>query len=395
MEGHDGTSIDWDQCLLAVVAHFRGEPNRRLSLPERGELRWGAKGSLVVRIAPSPAAGAFYDFEADVGGGVLAFLRHEAGMDKGNALRWLREQGLIPPSSRPPGRAPTGRAAESGRTPRSTSADSRGFDSEAYGRRLWQQSEAVPAGTDHPSRLWIAARTLWRPECQLPDAVRWLPADTRHQGAGSLIVPLAPLSAWSDAWPCVPAPAAIHTVAIDARGQKSSDRAVESGGRDKRFYGSARGTVFLIGNPLLSEAQGPVRIAEGLADGLALASRFEGPVLSALGTPARLARDDALVKALAISPSGVVIHADADGEGGPGPRAAAALRLAVNRAGGTARAVTVRDGKDAADQARQMPFEDLHEAWQDYARTLEEMYSTWPRWEIARQAAIATQHEEE
>ena len=382
MQGHDGTSIDWDQCLLAAVTHFRGEPNPRLSSPQRGELRWGARGSLAVRISPSPAAGAFYDFEADVGGGVLAFLRHEAGMDKGSALRWLREQGLIPPSSKPPGRAPTGR---------STSADSQGRDSEAYGRCLWQQSEAVPAGPAHPSRLWMAARTLWRPERQLPDAVRWLPADTRHQGVGSLIVPLAPLPAWSDAWPEIPVPTAIHTVAIDARGQKSVDRA--AGGLGKRSHGPMSGSIFLIGSPLLSESQGPVRVCEGLADALAVASRFAGPVISGLGTPARLARDNGLVQALAAAPHGVVIYADND-TGGTGQRAAASLRLAVNSRGGNARAVVVRDGKDPADQSKRLPFGPLHEAWQDYARTLEEMHPAWPIWEIYRQADIATQQED-
>ena len=393
MQRHDGTSIDWEQCLLAAANHFRGESNPRLSSPQRGELRWGARGSLAVRLSPSPAAGAFYDFEADVGGGVLAFLRHEAGMDKGSALRWLREQGLISPSSRPPGRAPTGRAAESGRTPRSTSADSQGRDSEAYGRRLWQQSEAVPAGPAHPSRLWMAARTLWRPECQLPDAVRWLPADTRHQGAGSLIVPLAPLSAWQDSWPSVLVPIAFHTVAIDDQGQKSADRSVESGGQPKRSYGAMAGSIFLIGNPHISESRAPVQVCEGLADALAVAARFEGPVISGLGTPARLARDNGLVQALAAAPHGVVIYADNDA-GGTGQRAAAALRLAVNSRGGNARAVVVRDGKDPADQSKRLPFGPLHEAWQDYARTLEDMHPAWPIWEIYRQADIATQQED-
>ena len=227
------------------------------------------------------------------------------------------------------------------------------------------------------------------PRFPLPDAVRWLPPGPRHQGAGSITAALAPLSAWQDAWPDAPVPTAVHLVAIDAQGKPSIDRKEAEGGIPKRDHGPVQGAVFLIGNPAISQTQKPVRICEGMADALSLGARFEGPILAGFSTPARLARDEVLVQALAAAPYGIVIHADADGEGGPGPRAAAALRLAIKVRGGTARAVTVRDGKDPADQSRQMPFEDLPETWADYAQTLRRMCPTWPRWEIARVSAIA------
>ena len=40
----------------------------------------------------------------------------------------------------------------------------------------------------------------------------------------------------------------------------------------------------LLGNPVLADAYGPVRVAEGLADALPLASRFERSAVALLGT---------------------------------------------------------------------------------------------------------------
>ena len=146
-------------------------------------------------------------------------------------------------------------------------------------------------------------------------------------------------------------------------------------------------------HPGLSDTRGStasVRIIEGLADGLALASRFEGPVIAGIGTPARLANDAAFVAWLAKAPHGVVIHADADE---PGQKAARSLRRALQGVGISVRAVLPPEGmgKDSADIAGSNPFPPLSESWPDCAKTLQEMHPSWPRWEGARQASIATE----
>ena len=395
MQQYGDTSVDWGQCIVDAARHFRGEPNPRLGSPRRGMLRWGSGGSLVVYTHPSSMAGTFCDFEATRGGGVLTFLQHEAGMDRSQALAWLRERGLMPPSGRPPGRSPPSGVSERRQPSRPSSTAGRARDTTADALRLWTRSAPVPGTPEHPARLWLAHRHLWRSEFPLPGAVRWLDAGPRHQGAGSLIAMLAPLSDWEVAWPDVPAsPTAVHTVAVDARGYPSLDRAARDGGLGKRSLGEVRGSICVIGYPALADAVSPIRICEGLADALVLAARFEGPIVAALGTPARLATDAPLVRALAATPPGVVIHADHD-QSGTGQRAASSLRLAVQAAGGTARVVHVRDGKDPADQGTKCPFPALEEGWISYAQTLREMYSTWPRSEIARQADIATQRQQE
>ena len=237
----------------------------------------------------------------------------------------------------------------------------------------------------------------------MPSSVRWISAKNPqfrglHQGVGSIVVLMAAPSAWEGACPGLPEPAAVHLVSIDGDGMPALDRpenhtrrdANPSPGLDKRVYGSTTGTVAIIGNPALEEANGPVRIIEGLADGLALAARFEGPVIAALGTPARLANDSNLVTWLARAPQGVVIHADADD---PGQNAARALRRAFRDAGAQVRAVLPPkgSGKDCADIARNTPFPPLSGLWADYAAKLRTMHPTWPRWEIARQSSITTE----
>jgi 5S rRNA maturation endonuclease (ribonuclease M5) len=167
---------------------------------------------------------------------------------------------------------------------------------------------------------------------------------------------MAPPPAWEGNWPELPELAAVHLVSIDAEGRPALDRPADhvaregkpSQGLSKRFYGSTTGTVVILGCPILEEVTASVRIIEGLADGLALAARFEGPVIAGIGTPARLAKDAAIVAWLAKAPHGVVIHADADE---PGQKAARSLRRALQDAGISVRVVLPPEGmgKDSAD----------------------------------------------
>ena len=207
----------------------------------------------------------------------------------------------------------------------------------------------------------------------------------------------APPTAWVNAWPQLPPPAAVMLVHVDAGGQPALDRPAESDGLPKRTFGRARGAVLIIGDPILRETLARARVAEGLADTLALASRYEGPAICSFGTSGL--RSPALAEWLAGAPHGVLVHSDRDSpkDGLPpgGRRAAATLWLAIRDVGGTAEIVAPAVGfKDFGDEAAAGPdFAPLPGEWADYARTLAEMHPDWPRAEIARISAIATAHD--
>ena len=150
----------------------------------------------------------------------------------------------------------------------------------------------------------------------------------------------------------------------------------------KRTLGAKVGAVLILGNPLVADAELSVRVAEGVADALALAARFAGPAIASMGDAGMKA--EGFPQWLATATAGVVIHADNDAAG-----RAAASRLcgAVLVHGGTARAVLPPQGKDAGVVAGDNPFEPLTEHWPGYADTLAEM-NGWPRWEAQRQAAL-------
>ena len=252
--------------------------------------------------------------------------------------------------------------------------------------RIWADTEAIPKDAVHPARRWFANRNLWRPEVEVPSPLRWLPASrTRpgpHTGAGSLVALLAKPAAWAVAWPRLPSPQAVEIIAVDRDGNPALDRPRQDGGLGKRTLGDKTGAVLVLGNPLLASIDAPVRVAEGVADALALAARFTGPAVASMG--------DAGMNAvgfagwLASAAAGAVIHADNDAAG---QRAASRLCGAVRIQGGTARAVLPPEGKDAGVVSGMNPFAVLTESWPGYADTLAEV-NGWPRWEAQRQAAL-------
>ena len=193
---------------------------------------------------------------------------------------------------------------------------------------------------------------------------------------------LAQPTAWAEAWPFLPTPQAVEIIAIDSDGQPALDRPASADGLGKRTLGAKVGAVLILGNPLVADAELPVRVAEGVADALALAARFAGPAIASMGDAGMTAKG--FPQWLATATDGVVIHADNDAAG-----RAAASRLcgAVRIHGGTARAVLPPQGKDAGVVAGDNPFEPLTEHWPGYADTLAEM-NGWPRWEAQRQAAL-------
>ena len=82
---------DWSGLLEPVAQELLGEPVRRSA---GGEWRYRRKGSLAVHV-DGPRRGSWRDHEAGVGGGVLDLLEHVEGLERDDALVWLRERGLL------------------------------------------------------------------------------------------------------------------------------------------------------------------------------------------------------------------------------------------------------------------------------------------------------------
>ncbi len=378
-------SADWPKILQAVALALLGDPAQQ----RRGEWRYGRRGSLVVHV-DGDRAGTWYDFEAGYGGGVVDMLRHIQGLEKPQAVEWLRARGHFAWDSP----ANTWNRDHREQRAKRSSPDSDTTKRLRWARSWWNIAVPIPISPDHPARRWLGHRQLWRSGIPLPAAVRWAPATGSHNGAGSIVAMAARPEAWLAAWPKLPPVAAVHLVHVDLDGRPALDRPAANGGLSKRSIGSMRGAVVILGNPRLPESIGPAHIAEGLADALALASRHEGTATAVLGTSGMT--DPLLAKWLATSSAGVKIHCDTDqAKGGHPPagrRAAATLLQAVKAAGGQAQIVPPLQGfKDAAEEAAAGPgFSPLPEAWIDCAKTLVET-TDWPRWEVARVATIMPQ----
>ena len=377
-----GMTPDWGGIAEAAARHFKGEPNTRLS--SRGELRWGSRGSFKLTVQGKDA-GTWYDWEAGEGGrGAVSLVEYFLGTGRDGAIQWLRQWGYL--SGRPTELPPASPA-----TPPQMK-DPPTVGRAVLARSVWASSDFIPKEPVHPARRWLGRRNLWREELPVPPVLRWIQGKSSHTGAGSIVALIAPPEAWAAAWPGLPEPTGIQTISVDAYGRSALDRPVERGGLSKRTIGVANASVCLVGNPVLDEACTPVRVAEGLADALAIAARYEGPVVAMIGTSGM--RNPELAGWLATAAAGVIIHADADesnkGRAPAGTKAGGVLRQSIAERGGMASAVYPPTGyKDAADVARDIGFSRLNEDWADYARTLAET-TDWPRWEIARIAQIAT-----
>ena len=252
--------------------------------------------------------------------------------------------------------------------------------------RIWADTDPITSDHRHPARRWLSNRNLWRPQVETPAQLRWLPASrTRpgpHTGAGSIVALLAIPEDWAHAWPELPHPNAVEIIAVDVDGYPATDRPQQAGGLGKRTLGNKTGAVLFLGNPLLHHAESPVRVAEGVADALALAARFTGPAVATMGDAGMNAYQFAMW--LANAPQGVIIHADNDPAG---QRAASSLCGGIRIHSGTARAVLPPEGKDAGVAASLNPFQPLTKTWPGYADTLAQI-NNWPTWEAQRQAAL-------
>ena len=266
-------------------------------------------------------------------------------------------------------------------------------DLRPHALRLWHHSVPIPNSSDHPARLWLAARQLWRPELPLPGSIHWIGAEYLHrefQGAGAVIAMAAPPDAWTASWPVLPDLSSVQLVYVAGDGTPAVDR-----GLTKRTYAPATDSVIVLGCPHLQNAAAPVDVAEGLADALALAARSPAPAVATLGTSGM--SSSTIAGWLATSPA-TQVWADRDeskeGRAPPGQRHGRELVRMVNSAGGNAVALHIPSPhKDPAAAAADLGFTDPDPAWVEYARTLADMQPDWPRWEIARQAITSCAEE--
>ena len=373
---------DWEALIEPVALVLLGDPKRRTST----EWRYGRKGSLAVHIA-GPRRGTWHDYEAGVGGGVLDLVEHIEGIDRTGALDWMRRRDLLKAGNSPGGRvgpgARLGRRRQAGAirgppesvpTPenRSTGRTGPGLSPDDASERrkvaegYWLRSTAIPVSPEHPARRWLARRHLWRPQLELPPAVRWLPA-CRGPAAGAVVAAFGP--------PGKGRMSGVQLVHVDAAGLPAPDRPGPDG-LTKRSHGSLAGAICVLGLP--AGAPG-IHVAEGLADALALAARLPWPAVCMGGTADY--RNQVLASWLA-GFGAVQVWPDSDG---PGLEAARALARAIRRLGGNPSIEKVARGADPG--AAGAPLAEIHGgAWGEYAADLQR--DGLPGWEAGRVASV-------
>ena len=302
---------------------LKGEPRTKSST----EWRWGNKGSF----AFYADKGTFRDYEAGVSGGVIDMVSHCEGLDKQQAVQWLKDNNFLPQhtnSNRPPRpiQKPK-RTPQPSRKPHDTG-------SLGYGLRLWDESRPVPLDGNHPVRRWSSG--LLAAGTPMPTGVRF------HRERGLIVCCAATLANWLEAYPQTPTPQAVHLIAINQQGEKRFP--VAWNGDNKRTFGRVEGCgVFVIGNP----ADDTINLCEGVADALAIHEREPGAVVASLTTFTKMINQYSLIKHVASR--NPVIFPDMDDAG---RTATDKLTCALNRAGAAVKIRQGTAGDDPADSAR-------------------------------------------
>lgn len=290
------------------------------------EIRFGNRGSFAV----DKRNGTFYDFQEGVGGGMLKMICYLTGLEhEKQAFDWLQEKGFIDGTFTPSQRAHRPKAA-----PRQTTGDM--FK---VGLDLWSQSEPIPFYQRHPVRRWCLHRNLLPGYKELSPTIRWHPEYKR----GVIIVALAPIQDFIDAYPEPPAPRQFHLIAIDKQGRKRKAFKKD----DKRTWGRPGVTcVALFGNPNADE----IYIAEGIADAIAIYGRQDNtPVIATIGSLSKMANCPKSLDWLSDGDKrAVTIFPDNDD---PGRKARDALMEAIGRSGGDVCYVENWKANDPADAA--------------------------------------------
>ncbi|MGF3026952.1 AAA family ATPase [Methylobacterium aquaticum] len=85
------TDTDFASLMVPVVEKVLGQPVQRNGTGT--DIRWGAN----LAVSVNATTGQWFCHVAEVGGGVLEFLRVKQNMSTGEALDWLRDEGFLPP----------------------------------------------------------------------------------------------------------------------------------------------------------------------------------------------------------------------------------------------------------------------------------------------------------
>lgn len=373
--------IDWPELAEAAVTALLGEPNRKLSRGRRW--RYGTKGSLSVDLDKA----AWFDFEAEEGGGLSKLIERKVGGDWKAARRWLEAQGLVEPwrpdrggANRPVTRGAGRNRGGSGGPDRESAvrrpeAASRGDDADERRRRGLGLARAIWASTGpvagSPVAAYLARRGTWPDstigaDCPIaPAAVAWIeraaleralwrykergtfPDDT----AGAMVAAYLPAGAEfvNPAVPRESLPVAVSLEALMADGRRFE--------RDARWR-RTRGVPDGAACSMPANGQGrEIAIVEGECDGLAVALMARAG-LNGLGDVAEVRavggtsgfRPD---RAADGDGRAVVVMPDGPGKDGTGKAAGKAAGCAARlRAAGRRARVLIRPaGDEAGDPA--------------------------------------------
>ena len=327
---HNSQEIDWDKLSPKIIEDaarrlMSHRPNRWIS----GSLRFGNNDSFTV----DPADGVFYDHEEEVGGGVFQMVKYILKCDNLQAFRWLSDNGYIDNTFTPSAQT----SIPHNRRQRNRSSNTGDWDGFEAGLKLWQESESISYRQSHPVRRWCLHRNLFPGYKELPTAIRW------HGAKGCIIVALAPIKDFIDAYPDSPEPRQFHLMAIDKHGQKRG----AFSGDDKRTWGKPGVTCVAM---FLSPNTDEIYIAEGVADALGIYGKHpDTPVIATIGSLSKVANCQQSKDYLSDGDKrAVTIFPDNDG---PGLKGRDTLMEAIGGSGGDVYYVENWRDMDPADAA--------------------------------------------
>ena len=182
-----------------------------------------------------------------------------------------------------------------------------------YARQLWAASQPIPQPTQqdlhqgHPVRLWLAQRNLLHPWQSLPRGFRWYPQNSW------ILVGLWPIDTWTETWPDTPSqpPVAVHALAIDNQGLPVNYWTGKNGKqRNKTSFGPMSEGILALGPPHIDDPM--VLAVEGVADALALYSRKQGLVLTAIAKVGSIDHRPGIIDYLQKNNKQLAIYPDQD-----------------------------------------------------------------------------------
>lgn len=320
------SDVDWTAIAQEVAIALKGEPNSR----SPKEWRWGNRGSFCLDVE----AGTFFDFEDQTGGNVVTLVMHCEGLDKPQAIQWLRDHHFLP-ERRDYNSQPRPATPKTNTRRRKPKVDSKPHDSGKLqdGLDLWHSAALIPTDKNHPAHRWQSLKI--GDKHPFPDAFRY------HANRRYVLACIATLPSWIASFPHTPAPQAVHLIAITDSGKPRNAWK----GSNKQTWGRVDGCgIFVLGNP----SDRRINLCEGVADALAIHRRVEGAVFASITTLGKLVNYHSVIQHIALrSP---VIFPDMDEAG---IKSARKLENRLLRAG--ANSVTIRSaspGSDPADSAR-------------------------------------------